>query len=287
MVQDRIMDNDSDVVDGTVSIADLLAQSSGGTLPATAVEAEQIIAAAPPQDKSNLISQDNMAANIIVNIPSLNTDELDALQDNLSKHLSDAPAGVEVTITGSTLIMGEAREALTGGRAKITIIGILLVFAGILILFRFHLMRSLLAIIPIILIIGWSALVMYLMGIKYTPLTATFAALILGMGAEYTIIVLSRYDEERSNGFGPADAMITAMKQTGRAISVSAITTIAGFAALVSAWEFPILQDFGILILIDVFFALVSTVLVLPSLIVWLDQRKERRLIKSGKKDLS
>ena len=54
-------------------------------------------------------------------------------------------------------------------------------------------------------------------------------------------------------------------------IIASGFTVIGGFAALLIAIDFPILRDFGMVTVIDVSFALVSTLVVLPPLIVWLD----------------
>ena len=123
---------------------------------------------------------------------------------------------------------------------------------------------------------------MYLLGIKYTPLTATLGALIIGIGVEFTVLLMMRYYEERGKGEGPVEAMTTAMTKIGRAIIASGFTVIGGFGALLIAKDFLILRDFGIVTTINVFFALVSTLLVLPTLIVWVDSWREKcRLARS------
>jgi len=43
------------------------------------------------------------------------------------------------------------------------------------------------------------------------------------------------------------------------------------------AKDFSILRDFGIVTMVNVFFALVSTLFVLPTLIVWVDSQREKR----------
>ncbi len=40
---------------------------------------------------------------------------------------------------------------------------------------------------------------MYLLGIDYTPLTATLGSMTIGVAAEYTILVMERYAEEFDN----------------------------------------------------------------------------------------
>ncbi|MCK4963463.1 MAG: MMPL family transporter, partial [Dehalococcoidia bacterium] len=82
---------------------------------------------------------------------------------------------------------------------------------------------------------------------------------------------------ERGKGERPREAMTTAMTKIGRAIIASGLTTIGGFAALLAAMDLVILRDFGMLTVINVFLALVSTLVVLPTLVVWVDSWRERR----------
>jgi predicted RND superfamily exporter protein len=140
------------------------------------------------------------------------------------------------------------------------------------------------ATLPIALIIGWSSGVMWLLGIKFTPLTATLSALIIGIGVEFTILLMMRYYEERSNGEEPFTAMVTAMTKIGRAIVASGMTVIGGFGALLIARDFAILSDFGIVTMINVAFALISTLFVLPSLVVWIDSWQSRKELKARRK---
>jgi hypothetical protein len=177
-------------------------------------------------------------------------------------------------------------DSLTGGRMEMTFIGIGMVFGGLLVLFRFRIIRALMATLPIALILGWSSGIMYLLGIKYTPTTSTLSALIIGIGIEFTILLMMRYYEERGNGEEPFIAMVTAMTKIGRAIVASGLTVIGGFGALLIARDFPILVDFGVVTMINVTFALISTLFVLPPLIVWIDSwqsRKELKARRAGK----
>lgn len=259
------------------SIADLILQASGGQLPQNSEQTEQILGNIPAPIKKNLVSDDLKAANIIVNAKEPGMGNVEELQDVLPRYLSTPPAGTDVTITGNSLIQVALLNALAGGRVKMTIIGIGFVFLGLFVLFGFRITRALLAIIPIGLIIGWSSGFMYLTGIQYTPLTATLGTLIMGIGVEFTVLLMMRYYEERRKGEGPVEAMTTAMTKIGRATIASGLTVIGGFAALIIAKDFLILRDFGIVTVVDVFFALVSALFVLPTLIVWFDQWREKR----------
>ncbi len=264
----------SGVIGGSTSIADLVMQANGGTMPQDPQAIGAILEAMPAQFKSNFVTDNHTEANMIIRLKEMPSDQMKELNLKLVDIAkADPPDGVEVTVTGTSVFMIELFSALTSGRLEMTLIGIALVFAGLFLLFKFNLVRALIAILPIGLILGWSGGTMYLLGIKYTPVTATLGALIIGIGVEFTILLMMRYYEERDKGQGAVEAMIIAITRIGRAVIASGFTVIGGFGALLIARDFPIIQDFGVVTLINVFFALISTLFVLPVLIVFVDRR--------------
>ncbi len=285
-LQDRIAANNSDMVAGTESYASALKQLMevmGGEMPQTSEDIKSSLQLVPTQLSANLVTSNYTAANIIVTIEKITGEQTPELEAMLKADTADHPAGVEVTITGLPVMMRELGKGLSGGRVDMTLIGIGLIFVGLLFLFRFRILRVCMAVLPVALIIGWSSGVMFLAGIKYTPATAAMGALIIGIGTEFTILLMMRYYEERDKGKAPHEAMTTAITRIGRAIIASGLTVIGGFGALLIAQNFPVLRSFGLLTMIDVFLALISTLVVLPALIVWIDSwREKRRLARQG-----
>jgi len=285
--QEIIADRDADVddvkyVSEVNTIADTVMQSNGGVMPATADGIKEVLDAIPDAQKSNLVllGDDGVSyskANIVVTVTQWNIEVVEGLRDRLVVYLADAPDEVETAVTGGLILQSEVKNLMTGSRSKITLISIGFILAGLFFLFKFDIIKAIIATLPVVLIIGWSALCMYALGMKYTPLTAALGALVIAIGVEFTILLMSRYYEERGKGEGPVEAMTTAMTRIGRAITASALTTIGGFAALLFAFDFTILQDFGTITMINVFFALAVTILVLPSLVVIVDRWRARR----------
>jgi hydrophobe/amphiphile efflux-3 (HAE3) family protein len=265
------------IVGGVSSIADLALQVSGGQLPQDSGQIKQILGGLPAPIKSNLVNDNNTAANIIIKAKELKSSGIKELQNVLPDYTSSPPPGVDVTITGNGPLQVALLDALSGDRVLMTLVGIGFVFVGLFLLFKFSLIKALMAVLPIVIIIGWSSGFMFLTGIEYTPLTATLGTLIMGIGVEFTILLMMRYYEERGKGEGPVEAMTTSVSKIGRAIIASGLTVIGGFGALLIAKDFIILRDFGIVTMINVFFALISTLFVLPALIVWIDKWRERR----------
>lgn len=275
-LEQQIIQEQSETIAGISSVADLVLQAYGGMIPQDSQVIGGILEVVPAPIKRNLVTDDYTVANVAITVPVLTTDKLEELEVQLIGYTADHPEGLEVTVTGTSIFMIELRHALTSGRMKMTLIGIALVFGVLFLLFKFNVIRALIAILPIGLILGWSSGLMYLLGVKYTPITATLGALIIGIGVEFTILLMMRYYEERRKGEGAEEAMTTAITRIGRAIIASGFTVIGGFGALLIAVDFPIVQDFGIVTMINVFFALVSTLLVLATLIVSFDRWRER-----------
>ena len=267
---------------GVTSIADTVAQIGQGQIPQSQADIDQALGFVPELLKANLLTGDKTMANVtVLTGAGLNTEDLKQLKTVVEGFLASPPAGVTATVTGQGVLGIELMNSLTTGRVEMTLLGIGLVFLGLFFLFKLNLVRALIATLPIAMIIGWSSVVMYLGSIKYTALTATLGSLIIGIGVEFTILMMMRYQEERSKGESPVVAMTTAMTKIGRAVITSGLTVVGGFGALLFARDFPILTDFGAVTMINVGFALVSSLVVLPTIIVAIDMRKERKLAKA------
>lgn len=221
-----------------------------------------------PENQRKLFVSDNNQAVILISIEHLTIDDLSHLVSSVDKLLSGAP--FEYILTGKSVLDVVMVDGLTSGRVEMTLYGLALVFGALLLIYR-NLFKAIVPIIPVLIIIGFSSLFMYVYGIAFTPITATLGALILGMGTEMTVMVMERYLEERNSGFDKKDAMIVSIQKIGKAILASGLTTVGGFAVLLMS-DFVILQDFGIMTVVNISLALLSTFLVLPPLIVLFDK---------------
>ncbi|HJV16895.1 MAG TPA: MMPL family transporter, partial [Bacillales bacterium] len=103
------------------------------------------------------------------------------------------------------------------------------------------------------------------------PLTATLGALIIGIGTEFTILIMERFYEERKKGLSSYDSIIMANKKIGKSVFASGMSVIGGFSALLVS-DFVILSNFGMMTLLNVFFALISTIIVMPAILIILDK---------------
>lgn len=204
----------------------------------------------------------------IVNIAltSMDDEAFSLFINNLNESITELDLSFDVVITGQSVVEQEMLNSMTSDRLMITLISIALVFIVLLIIFR-NFLKTIIAILPIVFIVGWSGGIMYMLGFDYTPLTSTIGALIVGIGTEFTILILMRYYELKKQSKDSDDETIaSAIGLMSKPIIVSAVTTIGGFSALVFS-DFQILSNFGIMTLINITLALLSSIFVLPALL--------------------
>ena len=237
----------------------------------------------PKQQVNMFVNDDKTESVILLNIKHLPTEKLQDFITQLKNDSNDT--SMKIQITGKSVLDVEMVNGLTSGRVKMTIIGLVLVFAALLLIYR-NLFKALIPILPVVLIIGMSSGLMYLLGIKYTPITATLGALVLGMGTEMTVMLLERYLEERKSGKDKLESMVITVTMIGKAIVTSGLTTVGGFSVLMAS-QFIILRDFGLMTVINITLALLSTFVILPPIIILLDRfilsKKEIKNIQSTK----
>jgi hypothetical protein len=248
-----------------------------GQLPSNQDEIEQLITSFPEVMKSSMVTEDKKMASITFSVENMGMEEQKELIEAIENDIQ-SPDGVEVTSTGMMVLAVKSISTLTDNRHFSTFLGIGAVFLSLLVLYR-RIKQALYPILPIVLVIGWSAAMMYFLDVAINPLTAVLSALILGIGTEFTILLMERYQEEREKGIESQEAMITAMTKIGRAITASALTVTGGFSTLIFS-DFVMLKAFGITTVLDTFFCLISTLLVLPSIIILFEKKFGTKKLK-------
>jgi len=259
----------SEMVRGVRTPATVVKRNNGGEIPRTEAGVRRVLENAP-QTGPPLYS-DGYARMVILADRDITPRGIISLTENVrdSNEISRPPPGVEAELTGSSVISPNSTVEQIDSRNTITALGILFVFVLLLLYYR-NLTKSVAPLIPMAFVIGWQNIYMAFLDISVSPLGASLGALSVGIGAEYTVIVMERYYEERGTGAAPLDAVETASQRVGKAISVSGLTTIFGFSALILA-PFPILSDFGFLTVGVIFLTLVAALTTLPAVLVVLD----------------
>jgi predicted RND superfamily exporter protein len=136
-------------------------------------------------------------------------------------------------------------------------------------------------VVPIALATGWSALVLWLLGVPLNPLSATLGALVLAISTEFAVLLSARFESERVT-HAPAEALRRTYRSTGAAVLASGATAIAGFAVLALS-DVRMLRDFGLVTVVDLTVSLLGVLAVLPAVLMLAERRAaERRAVSEG-----
>jgi hydrophobe/amphiphile efflux-3 (HAE3) family protein len=257
----------NDKVIGSASIATYLVAYNNGTLPTTNNELQEILGRIPEDTKKRYISG-NTEAVIEFSMVEMENEVAMSNLENIKRDLewNQPPAGVTAGITGTGEMFTNLIEEISKGKTQMTLLAFVLIFIFLFSVYR-KFGRAITPVIPIMMIVGWNGLIMYVLGIDYTPMTAVLGSMTIGVASEYTILIMERVYEERERGRDLIDAIRHGVTQIGTAISVSGMTTVFGFAALIIS-SFNIISNFGIVTVITVGFSLIGAIIVMPAILV-------------------
>ncbi|OHE71277.1 MAG: hypothetical protein A2413_19700 [Treponema sp. RIFOXYC1_FULL_61_9] len=183
--------------------------------------------------------------------------------DEAVLRFSDGLAEADQGATG-TLILGVqlSREMLKESRSSMVIVGVLVLLL-VAISFRSVSATTIVA-IPFAMGLVWMFGLYPFIG-RFNIVNALSIPLIFGVGIDYAVHYVSalRDAEAASNGRIDLEA---ALGRTGKAVVLSALTTMIGFGSLAFAGRFKGIADLGATLLLGIGCCLVSTILVLPAI---------------------
>ncbi len=157
-------------------------------------------------------------------------------------------------------------DAITNSLTTSIIIAVILCFIILLIAFR-SLRYAIVTVIPVILVAAWLYAFMYLAGFHLNAVTATIAAISIGVGIDYSVHITARFRQELEKAPDRRTALERATRQSGSALFGSAVSTMLGFAIIAIA-PMPMFSSFGILTALMILMAFVAALLVLPSMLM-------------------
>jgi uncharacterized protein len=250
---------------GGTSIVTYIMAYNDGVMPESQSGLDDVLSRIPDEIKKSYLSGSTDA------VIQFSTISLEMSQEStLKKQVIDdiafnpPPPGLRATPSGSFDLFTSLIGSLSSSKEQMTILGFILVFVFLGLVYRR--IDAITPLVPIIIVVGWNSIAMYLMGIDYSPLTATLGSMTIGVAAEYTILVMERYEEEFDNLGNPLAAIQHSVERIGTAITVSGLATFFGFSALLFA-SFPIVSNFGVSTLIAVGFSLIGAIIIMPAIL--------------------
>ena len=115
---------------------------------------------------------------------------------------------------------------------------------------------------------------MYAFGFGLNFVTATIGAVSIGVGLDFSIHMTERFKQELKIQKNTKKAMKVSMRGTGLALLGAGASSIAGFSILSFA-PMPLFSTYGVLSAFMISFAMLSSILILPSLLLIVTRNKK------------
>jgi hydrophobe/amphiphile efflux-3 (HAE3) family protein len=262
-----------------LSLPDLFATAGAGR-----EQVRALLEAVPPYLSQGVVTADRKTANLAFGIRLMPLDRQKEVVDDIKRRL-DPPEGVDASVVGLPVLAAEANGALSSPwRRALALVAALVGVFLVLLAVRRSAREAAVPLIPIALATGWSGLILFVLGllpgpleVDLNPMSVTLGALVIAITTEFSVLLSSRYRQERDGGAGPGRAIELAYASTGAAVLASGVTAIAGFAALIAS-DIRMLRDFGIVTVVDLSVSLIGVMFVLPAAIMWAEQHGPFRI---------
>jgi uncharacterized protein len=258
-----------------LSLPDLFSAGTraGASAAPTQSQIDSLLGAVPPYFSQAVITPDRTEATLAFGIRLMPLSRQEQVIAYMRSQLHP-PGGITARLAGLPVLAADASGALSSSARRLETLAVGLLAVGIVLLIVLRRpRRAIVPLIPIALATGWSALILFLIGIPLNPMSASLGALVIAISTEFSVLLSERYRQERSAGHDPAAALQRTYRSTGSAVLASGVTAIAGFGVLVLS-SITMLRDFGFVTLIDLTVSLAGVLVVLPSALALSEQEE-------------
>ncbi len=223
--------------------------------------------------KDNIISQDKKLSGIVINLKSKM--DIKAKQrifkevEKITSSIKDS--NINIYITGEPAIIVMMGRFMI--RDIIFLIPFVIVVLIIVLFFAFGNFGGIFyPLLTVVISSIWTIGLMTLMGFSLSLVATVIPVLLIAVGSAYGIHLVTHYYDgiSKESNFDKdrnASVVIESLKKIFTPLTLSALTTIAGFGSLATSEINPI-KTFGIFTALGVFFSYLITILLVPAILI-------------------
>ncbi len=206
-------------------------------------------------------------------------DGTDAVQAALIEVLAAHP-DVQAGLTGAIAVGRDEMYYSTQGLELSMLLSMFAIGALLYMAFRMAL-APVLALVNLIIGLIWAAGIVAVVVPVLNIMTAMFMIILIGLGIDFSIHVISTFTEMRAKGLSLEEATLAGLQKSGKGVSTGALTTAVAFLALMIG-DSRAMSELGLVTAIGLLAVMVSTFVLLPTFLVVRERRQERQRVKKG-----
>jgi len=178
--------------------------------------------------------------------------------------------------TGMSVISRDEMETSMSDTKTNLITALIAIFLLLAISFRMY-AAPFLGIISLLIGITWDLGITYFFVGRLNIMTAMVSVVLIGLGIDYAIHIISGYTQSRFQGMEMKDAWIVTYQKTGPGILTGALTTAVAFLVFMVS-EIEMMQELGFVMGMGIICTFIAALFILPAMIV--AKEKLQRLFK-------
>jgi predicted RND superfamily exporter protein len=209
------------------------------------------------------------------------TDAAQQVVDNLLKKYPDIEAG----LTGMIPIGHDEMVYSQQSLGYTTLIALIAILIMLIISFRMWI-APLFALFNLLIGIVWAIGLTAIVVGQLNIMTQMMAVILLGLGIDFSIHIISAFTEQRAKGESIERAMVNTFLKSGKGIVTGAFTTSFAFLTMIISSSRG-MKELGLVMGIGLLAILFETLLFLPVLLVFRERRREKKQKQKVQKDIS
>jgi predicted RND superfamily exporter protein len=211
-----------------------------------------------------LFSSDGTLTAMAVELNPIDINLRKELDLSIEKIIRENPRGNLTIHLAGEPVLADRNSASMGVDLQRLLPFVLLVMLVILILMFRHYEGVLLPLIAIIFSVIWTVGTMTVLGIPMSMVSISVPTVLSAVASAYGIHFMTHYFMSPSRS--RYDSSMGSMKEAGLAIIIAGLTTVAGFASLVTS-DMVHIKNFGIITAIGVFYSLAISIVLIPAIL--------------------
>ncbi len=265
----------------TQSVADLIEQMNdvmgeGKKIPDEQDKIEQLWFLLDGQDIMPQFVADDLDEGIIQSMfASVSTEDAEKFVKYMNKYIkTNSTDDCQITLTGIPSVYIKLNSSLIRSQFSSLSIAILLVILIVALILR-SFSKGIYAAVPIIATIIILFGFMGATGIALNIATVLVASVVLGMGVDYSIHIITHFSHKFDEVKNINEAIKDSIMISGKAIIINVVSVASGFLVLMFSHIIPI-QNFGLLVALSMIGAGVGALTLLPVILILANRAKEK-----------
>jgi hypothetical protein len=222
---------------------------------------------------SNFVDSTGQYARITTFMKDIGTDRMERIEDNLQRKINNVfpEDQYNVTITGKALVFQKGTKYLVKNLAISLSLAIFLIALFMAYMFR-SVRMIVVSLVPNLLPLVITAGLMGYLGVPIKPSTILVFSIAFGISVDDTIHFLAKYRQElQANHWKIRKSVYAALRETGVSMFYTSIVLFFGFSVFTIS-SFGGTVALGALVSATLLFAMLSNLLLLPSLLLSLER---------------